>query len=380
MRVLHAFNLANDGFNVVRGLRKIGVDAELLIQKPSHVASLPQWEDGEVDMFQLGNPYDPNWNAFTWNMPDWVHVWNANKSWYPFSRTLRWLRIFGKLKGYDLIVGHVPFAKVSTLYQTLYGKPYIVYDAGWIRYLKNNARGYARARKGYAQAAMILFTNVDTEQMFHEHGYHNLYYTPFAIDTDKYTPRPNHIDHDYPVFFHPSRHDWAEKGNDLLIRAFARYVKRNPRALLRMVEWYQSPEDLWASKRLIQDLEIANKCEWISVQPKSRLVNLYRDSTAIFDQFVFGAFGTTCPEGLSCGVPVVGYAKPNLWLQYHETMPPVLNASTENDIYEAMLSLEDEATRKRFGQEGRQWVMENCSDVVVAKQQLALYKQVVESN
>ena len=55
----------NDGYSVCKGLRKLGVDSDLFIERPSHVASLPQWEDGEVDMDILGDPYDPNWTPFT---------------------------------------------------------------------------------------------------------------------------------------------------------------------------------------------------------------------------------------------------------------------------------------------------------------------------
>ncbi len=292
-------------------MRKLGIDAHLIIEKPSHVAGLPQWEDGHVDMSILGDPYDPNWDAFQWEMPEWVHVWDARKSWYPFSRTARWLRIVGKLGEYDLVVGHAPFAKVAPLYKVLYHKPYIVFDAGWVRYLQQNQSGYSQARKGYRDAAMILYTNVDTEPMFTEQGYSKQVYTPFAIDTEKYRPiKSTHSNqNEVPNFFHPSRQDWAEKGNDRLITAFARYVKRNAKARLTMVEWYQSPEDLAKSKQLVSELGIQGNVEWVPVMPKNKLVEQYQMSTAVFDQFLFGAFGTTTPEALSGGKPVVGFLK-----------------------------------------------------------------------
>jgi len=132
------------------------------------------------------------------------------------------------LRGYDLVVGHAPFAKVATIYSALCRKPYLICDAGWIRYLSLDRPGYARARKGYHKSPIILFTNVDTESLFREQGYTNpLVYSPFAIDIDKYSPAAN-SDPESPVFFHPARHSWNEKGNDRLIRAFGRYVKRNP--------------------------------------------------------------------------------------------------------------------------------------------------------
>jgi len=338
------------------------------------VASLPQWEDADVKIDRLGDPYNPNWDSFDWLAPAWVRVWDDRKAWYPYSRTLKWSTLLLMLRHYDLVIGHAPFAKIAQIYAAMYRKPFIIFDAGWVRYLPQNKRGYADARKGYRQAAAILYTNVDTESMFTEQGYQRITYTPFAIDTDKYTPA-NRDTSTVPTFFHPSRHDWIEKGNDRLIRAFAKYVKRNPQARLITVEWYQSKEDLDASKRLISELDIQDNVEWVPVMPKNKLVEQYRNCTAVFDQFAFGAFGTTAPEALSCGKPVVGYMEPRYWRKYHSEPPPVLNASTIDEIYDAMVRLEDEHLREDHGKTGREWVLKNCDYTLVASQQLATYRE-----
>jgi glycosyltransferase involved in cell wall biosynthesis len=358
-------------------LRKLGVDADLIIERPSHVASLPQWEDGEVEMGVLGDPYDPNWDAFKWSLPDWIQVWDDRKLWFPYSRTLRWSSLLFMLREYDLIIGHAPFAKIANLYRALYRKPYIIFDAGWIRYLPLNKKGYARARKGYREAARILYTNVDTESMLIEQGYSKLAYTPFAIDTDKYSPSQSQTP-DTPTFFHPSRHDWPEKGNDRLLRGFAKYVQRNRKAKLVTVEWYQSIEDLQMSKQLVSELGIQENVRWVPVMPKSRLIEYYQKSTAIFDQFLFGAFGTTAPEALSCGKPVVGYVERKYWQKYHAEPPPVLNASSADEIYNAMVKLEDEQLRIDLGKLGRKWIMQNCDYTRIASQQLELYEEVLK--
>lgn len=330
-----------------------------------------------MDMNLLGNPYDPNWESFHWEIPDWIRVWDDRKSWYPYSRTLRWSSLLLMLREYDLVIGHAPFAKIATLYRALYRKPYIVFDAGWIRYLAQNKRGYARARSGYREAAITLFTNVDTEPMFIEQGYPNIVYTPFAIDTDKYSPSRSKTPA-VPTFFHPSRHDWPEKGNDRLLRAFAKYVRRNPKAKLITVEWYQSLEDLGMSKRLVSELGIQGNVTWVPVMSKNKLVEYYRNSTAVFDQFLFGAFGTTAPEALSCGKPVVGYVENKYWVRYHAESPPVLNASSTDEIYNAMVALENEGLRTEQGEQGRKWIMENCDCMLVASKQLEMYKKILE--
>ncbi len=367
----------NDGYSVCKGLRKLGVDSDLIIERPSHVASLPQWEDGEVDLSRLGDPYDPNWDAFEWPQPDWIRVWDDRKLWFPYSRTLRWSSLLLMLRDYDLIIGHAPFAKTAGLYSKLYRKRYIIFEAGWIRYLPMKWRGYAAARKGYRDAAMILFTNVDTEPMLIEQGYSKIAYTPFAIDTDKYTPSQSPPP-DTPTFFHPSRQDWPEKGNDRLLRGFAKYVQRNRRAKLVAVEWYQSPEDLGKSKQLVSELGIQENVTWVPVMPKGKLIEFYQKSTAVFDQFLFGAFGTTTPEAMSCGRPVVGYVENKYWQKYHAEPPPVLNASSAVEIFDAMVKLEDQQLQVDQGRRGREWIMRNCDCSLVASQQLEVYKKVLE--
>jgi glycosyltransferase involved in cell wall biosynthesis len=112
--------------------------------------------------------------------------------------------------------------------------------------------------------------------------------------------------------------------------------------------------------------------------PKSRLIEYYQKSTAIFDQFLFGAFGTTAPEALSCGKPVVGYVESKYWQKYHTEPPPVLNASSEDDIYNAMVKLEDEQLRIDLGKRGRKWIMQNCDYTRVSSQQLELYEEVLK--
>jgi glycosyltransferase involved in cell wall biosynthesis len=377
MRIAHVFNLANDGYAICKGLHKIDVDCDLFIERPSHVCSLPQWEDGECDLERLGNPYDPNWGAFRWELPSWIHVWDTRRRGYPFSRVLKWIPLIRMLRNYELVVGHAPFAKIGRMFSRLYRKPYIIYDAGWIRYLPKDRLGYAEARRGYRGAAHILFTNVDTEVMFKEQGYTNqISYTPFAIDTTKYSPTTQEPEH--TVFFHPTRQNWAEKNNNFVIEAFAQYVKHDSKAKLVMPDWYQQP-DFEKSKELVGSLHLDDNVMWVPLEPKNRLIELYRSSTAVLDQFRIGAMGTTTPEAMSCGVPVITYIEPELWLPYHSTSPPVANAKSAKEICDWMLKLSNNPQlRAEIGRREREWILTNCDDRVVARRQLELYCKVIK--
>jgi len=377
LRVVHAFNMANDAYMITKGLRRLGADAELIIEKPSHVASLPQWEDAEIDLGKVADPYNPDWNVLNehWTIPNWIHVWEASRSWYP-SRMLRWASLLRMLEPYDLVVGHVPFAKCAILCR----KPYVIYDAGWIRYLRMNRRGYRLGRWGYRHASRIIFTNVDTYEMFLQQGYdpERLEFSPFAIDTDQYSPGRSHlglsVDHDFMVFS-PARHEWQEKGNDRLIKAFSSLLKTSPKALLVMVEW---GSDLVRSKNLVASLGIERSVSWESLMNKKRLIEWYRLADVVADQFVLGAYGTTAPEAMSCAKPVLMYVEDRYFQRWHGSLPPILSARSVDGIHEMLEKLKDPAFRSEVGRKGRDWVLKEHRLTAVAQTQLKIYHEVLE--
>lgn len=380
--------MANDGWSAVKGLRAIGVDAHLIVHYPGHVASLPQWEEAEIDETRVGNLNDPDWTVLNenWQMPDHVHVWNLHKNSYPMSGTLKWLRKVPELAEYDIVIGHVPFAKIAPLYKLLHRKPYIIFDAGWIRYLYSyNFYSYRIARVGYRNAAKILFTNVDTYGIFTEKGYapEKILYTPFAVDMELYAPRRSEKPFERsPILFSPSRQDWPEKGNDMLLRAFRNYLKRQPKALLVLVEWGQplgsgGGDYVAMAKDLVDNLGITDSVKWLPVLPKRKLIDWYNIADVVFDQYVFGALGTTTPEAMSCERPVVSHADPGLWTKWHQSAPPVAEARSTDEIYQQMVNLEEKSLREEYGRNGRRWVAKNCEMKLVARHQLRICEELL---
>jgi len=385
VKVAHVFNQCNDGWSICKGLRAIGVDAHLWLRCPSNVMALPHWEEAEIDMDCLGDPDNPDWKALSekWTLPEFVHVWNAMRGRYPLSRTGKFIRFILELGKYDLVVGHSPFASHARSYLMVHRKPYAIYDAGDIRYLDEDAGsalgGYRKSRWGYRHASKIFFTNVDTFEIFKEKGFdqESIVYTPFAIDTSLYTKInvPPLFEGHSPIFFSASRHSWIYKGNDRLIMAFHKYLKRNSKALLMMTGLGQ---DLARSKQLVNTLGISQSVRWLPVVSKKTLVKYYNASDAVFDQFVYPAFGTLALEAMACQKPVVSYANTSLWERVHGSVPPMLNASSADEICKAMTLLEDEAVRERHGSEARSWIERTCEATIVARLQERVYGEIIE--
>jgi len=385
VKVAHVFNQCNDGWSICKGLRAIGVDAHLWLRYPSNVMALPHWEEVEIDTERLGDLDNPDWKVLgeKWTPPEFVHVWSTTRGRYPLSRTGRFIRFILELGKYDLVVGHSPFARHARCYTMVNRKPYAIYDAGDIRYIDEDTEsalgGYRKSRWGYRHASKIFYTNVDTYEIFKEKGFdqESIVYTPFAIDTSLYTKIdvPPMFEGHSPVFFSASRHSWIYKGNDRLVLAFHKYLKRNSKALLMLTDW---GPDLSRSKQLVATLGIGQNVKWLPVVSKKTLVKYYNACDALFDQFVYPAFGTLALEAMACQKSVVSYADTSLWEKVHGSVPPMMNASSTEEIYQAMTQLEDSDVRERYGSEARSWIERTCETTVVARLQEQVYSKIIE--
>jgi len=422
LRIAHVFNLANIGWSTVKGLRAIGIDAHLIVRRPAHVVSLPQWEEAEIDLSRVGEDYNPNWEILNenWSMPNYVHIFDTLRPWYATNvdsvigrmthdhpKFVNWLRSYSfnlmrfwatvserrgrktehqfirVVKDYDLIVGHAPFACLAPRYKAVLQRPYIIYDAGWIRYLHEPTYAspwYRLAEIGYKHASKILFANVDLYGMLVRKGYDQskLAYTPLAIDTEVYRPLEEHglsvSQDESPVFLMPSRPD-PTKGNMSVFYAFQRYLKRRPNAVLRLVNWDPQQEDLPKHLALIKKLGVEKRIRRLPLMHKRLLIRHFNAADVVFDQFKLGALGLLSPEAMSCAKPVVAFVEPGLWTPWHKEPPPVANARNAEEIYRQMVALEDEGMRRELGAKGRQWVLDNCEMRLVAKNQLRIYEE-----
>jgi len=357
------------------GLRQIGVDAHLYYASNTHVASQPEWEAGEVDESKVGNESHPNLEAFKYTRPNWMHpILTETGHSILFARNL-----VSEFNGFDVIIGHWPFARFCAILRNdgMITKPYIIYEAGMLRQLDNPMHQERDALRGYMDAALIIYANVDMLpllQLFHLEKYAQ--YAPLPIDTSRYIP-PKKRDNDHLVFLCPTRHSWAEKGNDMLIAAFAEYVKRNPAAELRLCGW--GGEDLQGSKMMIYQRNLGGNVTWLPMLGKKHLIGEYQKADAVFDQFIYGATGSTGPEAMSCELPLVSHITPEFFMRHHGSIPPILDAFGPEQIYEHMIKLEDEGYRKQLGEDGRKWVQEQQDILVVARRQRDLCQTVIDA-
>ena len=378
MRILILGNMANDGYAVAKELRKMNKEVDIAINISDFGMALPEWEEGNI--LNIVDPYKLSRNEIksTWNSPHWIRYFDfLNKlprKKHLIAKIKTRINVIKMMREYDVVETHVPWA----IYSQFSGVPYVVYDAGWIRYFPygKNIRDKL-ARRGYSKAKSIIMTNPDTFEISDSLPYlqqNRVHFSPFAIDSDKYKSLPakelraTYALDDEILLFAPSRQLWKEKGNDKMIRAYAKFVKIVPNSKFIMVSWSDDEQN---SKILANSLGISDKITWIKPVPKNQLIQYYNAADIVLDQFVVGSWGTSTPEAMSCGKPVLLFYKKNYILRAFGEEPPILNSFTEEEICSNLVKLaRDVDFRINLGKKSREWVIKTHSPRLVALKHL----------
>jgi glycosyltransferase involved in cell wall biosynthesis len=374
--------MVQDAYNVTKAMRKRGIKADLLLPASDFVFSNPAWEDYELEVSDTDRCEKIEFKA-----PEWIKILKQKLP----GKTVHieyLIRVRSIVKNYDVVFAHAP----SSMYCQFYHTPWIPYDAGLIRYLPLSRKpltphgqsfftrySFKLLKRSYEKAKKIIYTNPDTYSIFEEAGLSNkLTFIPFAILTDKYKPMSKKgMFKGYDVvFFMPSRHHWVEKGTDKVIRAFSRFISRNEKSLLIMVDW---GKDIEASKQLIVDLNIpSSSYKLIKPVQKNQLIKLYNEVDVILDQFTLGSWGTTTPEAMACQKPVIMYYNKRDILRCFGSEPPIFNSHAIDEIAASMESCLDYSLREEMGRKARKWIEETHGPDIVVNLHLQVAKEMLQ--
>jgi glycosyltransferase involved in cell wall biosynthesis len=286
-------------------------------------------------------------------------------------------------EGYDVIQAYATEPIHALLFGT--GQPYVAFEHGTMREIpfEPSARGRLLTL-AYRQAGKIIITNPDVITAARRLGLRNFQFIPHPVDETKYRPLPtalrSHLVNRHQadlILFAPSRHNWALKGNDLLLKAFARFRQTTRRsAVLIQCEWGQ---EVAQSKRLIEALDLTACVVWLPPLNKMKLIDYYNAADVVLDQFTIGTFGTVTPEAMACGKPVVLHFDRGVHEWCYAEMPPVAPARTEDEIHERLVELcGDPGYRNTLGQASREWIVKHHGWEFVADRQIAVYRELLQ--
>jgi glycosyltransferase involved in cell wall biosynthesis len=431
VRVLHLGNLVNNGYLNAKFLRRDGIEADAFCDE-THVISQPEWEEADVD-----TPDDhyaplvaPGWQRPEWTVPIadpaarrrfrgeyWLRyrrllVANAPTLRGIHARLRREYEPLREVLGAELSFADVLYGvRIAWFHRLLAGRPLrpflqrydvvqaygthgtspllvtpevplVAYEHGTLRDIPYQATPRARMMSlAYRLADRVVITNADVHASALRLGLENIVFIPHLIDERKYAPGASELGGrlrregaDF-VVVSVTRHDWHEKGNDLMLHAFARLVADVPRAVLLLTEW---GEDVARSKRLLADLGVASRVEWHPPLSKPRLIDTYRAADAVLDQFLIGTFGGITPEAMACARPVVMAFDADVHHWCFRELPPVLPARTAEEIHAHLARLAAQPEfRERVGADGREWVERNYSSGIVVERHRAIYEDVL---
>jgi glycosyltransferase involved in cell wall biosynthesis len=432
MRVLHLGNVANNGWNNAKLLRRIGVRADAVCDELQALAQ-PEWEEAVlprgIDAMEPWADVEP---LDGWQRPEWVlgprPVPRRPKGYYRVAYALslaraapRLLRVHATLRReyeplrpvlgaplelrdvvaafrtawmhglvlgnlgslfrrYDLVQTYATHAVLPLLVAP--GQPYVAFEHGTLREIpfENSWRGRLTSL-AFLRARRVLVTNADVLGSIRRLGLEGVVFVPHPVDETKYTPGGSAQGAEWRsagdhVLLAPSRQDWREKGQDRLLRAFAELVRGGrSKALLVLGDWGLDGD---RSRALVRELGLEERVQWLPPVPKLRLIDAYRAADVVLDQFVLGTFGGITPEAMACGRPSVVAFDPGLHAWAFPEPPPVVPASTEAEILAALTRLlDDPAERERVGAAGRAWIERHHSWRLVAERQRRVYEEVL---
>jgi glycosyltransferase involved in cell wall biosynthesis len=265
-------------------------------------------------------------------------------------------------------------------------RSYIAYEHGTLREIpfKDDSVGRLAATV-YLGANHVLVTNIDSIAAARRLGIPSNQITPLphAFDDKRLIEfRSSHREirppDDQIIFFHPARQDWLLadpsmiKGNDRLIRAFARISQTRSSARLVMIAWGR---DLEATRDLIKSLGIEQKIQWLDPMRKRDLWTTYLSSHAVLDQFVLPAFGGVTFEALALGCRVITNVDFGAAERFFSKAPPVYSASSETEIYEMLEKIIlDRDDLGGVGDAGAEWIKNHHSAKRIVELQLEIYR------
>lgn len=281
-------------------------------------------------------------------------------------------------KHYDVVIG---YATDGILPLIAGHRPYICFEHGTIRAIPFDGTAIGDiCALTYRLSNDTLITNCDNIVAANKLKIPSARFVPHPM-VEEYVEearsRAKHIREELlastnsdVIVFHPPRQHWSEKkdtnwekGNDIIIRAFARFVREvNERAVLVMVRWGQSVD---ASEQLVERLGITARVKWLEQLPMRGVSAHVAASDVLVDQFVIGAWGGVMPHGMMLGKPTMLYLNEDIHRWCLPQMPPVLNAMDDETAFQGLKKGVSADYQAEIASAGPQWYQRYHSEQAV---------------
>lgn len=169
-------------------------------------------------------------------------------------------------------------------------------------------------------------------------------------------------------FFHPSHLDFkvndngqhrnSSKGNDRFLRALLRALDAGLDAECLMLD--RGP-DRTVARQMIEATPHAQRFVWLPHLNREDFFATMASADIVVDQFDVGGLGGIAVEAMALGKPVLLYLDQACVPIVYPEPPPVLNAFSEDEIHDRIVTHADRDALAALGQDARAWVHRNHS-------------------
>jgi glycosyltransferase involved in cell wall biosynthesis len=164
-----------------------------------------------------------------------------------------------------------------------------------------------------------------------------------------------------PVRFHllpMPGNEGEHKGNEKILRALARYRRRRPSIRVHLFD--KGPKaDLELAHRLCRELGLDNCVTWHQPVSLSQLLDMYEQADVCIDQVGNHWMGAIGFHALYMGRPLIANARPDVFKRQWGDNTPILQATTEDEIFDHLIRCEDLDFRERVAADGHRFAVEH---------------------
>ncbi len=251
---------------------------------------------------------------------------------------------------------------------------------------KKDLVSFLYQKKILSKADLIQINNEDEEENVTEYlGYRpkNIVTIPNGIRLEEYQTLPSEgtfrvqfdIPEDRKMVLFMGRIN-IKKGLDLLLPAFANYLKVHDDALLILA----GPEDgyLTETRKFIADHQLSDRIRYVGMLTDTIKLAALADADLFVLPSYSEGFSIAVLEALAASTPAlisdrIGFGE---YVRRHDAA--YLSPLTVEGVEEGLLAmLESETTRKRYAVNGRKMVEEHFDISQVARKMLAAYEQAI---
>ena len=291
---------------------------------------------------------------------------------------------------YDIVIGYA----TEGTYPLMSSRPYVAFEHGTIRDIPYEKDTQGRlCSLAYRMANHVFVTNFDCLESakFLAQGKFTLINHPYDEDHGENIESVDNLKRDINLkldseflFFFPTRHDWvegtgyADKANDIFLRAFCRLRQNGYRVGLVCCEWGGNVND---SKSLLNDLGCGRHVMWVKPMPVVRFERMAKAADLVVDQFKLGAFGGVMFKAMCVGAAVMTYLDVARVRRQYQIEPPVINCKTEEEIYtNAIKLISSPQMLLKSKAESRAWIKEFHGKTSLVNAEIAVFRQILSGN